>query len=61
MSNRLKPIILYIVSLEQSGFVEGRQIMDGVILVHEVIHSLKVYKETEDAFEVGYLQSLKLS
>ena len=25
----------------QAGFVEGRQMLDGVILVHEVIHSLK--------------------
>jgi hypothetical protein len=27
-------------SLEQSGYVEGRQILDSVILAHEVIHSL---------------------
>ena len=39
--NRLKPLIPNIISLEQSGFVKGRQILDEVILVHEVIHSLK--------------------
>jgi hypothetical protein len=38
---RLKPILPYIISKEQSGYVEGRHIMDSVILVHEVIHSLK--------------------
>jgi hypothetical protein len=38
---RLKPILPFIISKEQSGYVEGRQIMDSVILVHEVIHSLK--------------------
>ena len=39
--NRLKPLLPNLISPEQSGFVEGRQILDGVILVHEVIHSLK--------------------
>jgi exonuclease III len=38
---RLKPILPFIISKEQSGYVEGRQIMDSIILVHEVIHSLK--------------------
>jgi hypothetical protein len=38
---RLKPILPFIISKEQSGYVEGHQIMDSVILVHEVIHSLK--------------------
>jgi hypothetical protein len=38
---RLKPILPFIISKEQSGYIEGRQIMDNVILVHEVIHSLK--------------------
>jgi hypothetical protein len=39
---RLKPIIPFIISKEQSGYVEGRKIMDSVILVHEIIHSLKI-------------------
>jgi len=37
----LKPILLFIISEEQSGYLEGRQIMDSVTLVHEVIHSIK--------------------
>jgi hypothetical protein len=41
ISLRLKPILPFIISKEQSGYVEGRHIMDSVILVHEVIHSLK--------------------
>jgi hypothetical protein len=36
----LKPILPFIISLEQSGYVEGRQILDNAILAHEVIHSL---------------------
>jgi len=38
---RLKPILPFLISTEQSRYVEGRQIMDSVILAHEVVHSLK--------------------
>jgi hypothetical protein len=41
ISLRLKPILPFIISKEQSGYVEGRHIMDNVILVHEVVHTLK--------------------
>jgi hypothetical protein len=37
----IKPILPFIISNEKSGYVEGRKIMDSVILVHEIIHSLK--------------------
>jgi hypothetical protein len=42
--NCLKPILPFVISKEQVGYVEGRQIMDSVILAHEVIHSLKSTK-----------------
>jgi hypothetical protein len=38
---RLKPILPCIISKEQSGYVEGRHIMEILILVHRIIHSLK--------------------
>jgi hypothetical protein len=38
---RLKLVLPFIISKEQSNNVEGRKIMDSVILVHEVIQSLK--------------------
>jgi hypothetical protein len=41
IARRLKPILPGIISLEQLGYVEGRKIMDSVILAHEVIHSLQ--------------------
>jgi hypothetical protein len=34
IATRLKPILPYLISKEQSGYVEGRQIMDSVILAH---------------------------
>jgi hypothetical protein len=40
IANRLNTITNKIVSLEQGGFVEGRQILDGIIVAREKIHSL---------------------
>jgi hypothetical protein len=44
IARRLKSILPTIISPEQSGYVEGRQILDSVILAHEVIHSLQKTK-----------------
>ena len=44
MENRLKPLMSGLISLEQSSFVEGRQILDGIILTQEMIHSMKQTK-----------------
>eukprot|EP00253_Pinus_taeda_P006734 PITA_06734 len=44
-----------LISPEKSGYVEGRQIMDGIILTHEIIHSLKQSKQA------GMLLKLDLS
>ena len=41
VANQLKPILTHVISKEQAGYVEGRQIMDNVILAHEVIHVRK--------------------
>eukprot|EP00253_Pinus_taeda_P016597 PITA_16597 len=43
--NRLKPLLPLLVLPEQIGYVEGYQIMDGIILSNEVIHSLKLLKK----------------
>ncbi len=45
LANRLKPLLPLLISPEQIVYVEGRQILDGIILSHEVIHSLKVLKK----------------
>ena len=41
IANRLKMILPSLISPKQSGFVGGRQISDGIILVHEILHSIK--------------------
>jgi hypothetical protein len=41
IARHLKPILPFIISPEQSGYVEGRKILDNILLAHEVIHSLQ--------------------
>lgn len=42
---RLKLLLPLLISIEKSRYVEGRQITDGIILTHEIIHSLKQSKK----------------
>ena len=44
VTNRLKRLLPLLISPEQFGYVEGCQILDGIILSHEVVHSLKTTK-----------------
>lgn len=41
ISNRLKAVLDLVISSEQSGFAPGRSIFEGIILAHEVIHSIR--------------------
>eukprot|EP00253_Pinus_taeda_P021967 PITA_21967 len=55
IANRLKPILPGIISEEKSGYVEGRQILDNIILAQEMIHTLHSRKKA------GMLMQLDLS
>jgi hypothetical protein len=39
IANRLKGILSGLIPENQGGFVQGRKIMDNIILVQEVLHS----------------------
>jgi hypothetical protein len=52
---RLKPLLPNLIVPEQSGYVEGCQILDSILLAHEVSHSLKVSKT------IGMLIKLDMS
>lgn len=41
---RLKKVLTLLILKNQNGFVQGRQIIDSIIAVHESIHSLLVNK-----------------
>jgi len=40
VANRIRPLLPYLVSEEQAGYVEGRQILNNIIQAHEVVHTL---------------------
>eukprot|EP00253_Pinus_taeda_P031554 PITA_31554 len=44
VAKRLKPLLPSIISPEQTGFVEGRKILDGLVVAQEMIHSLNQHK-----------------
>ena len=44
IANQLKPLLPSLISEEQIGYVEGRQILSNIIQAHEVVHSLKSNK-----------------
>lgn len=43
--NRMKKVMPLLVDESQTSFVGGRHIMDNVIIVQEVIHSMKLRSE----------------
>ena len=45
IAERLKPLLSSLISPEQGDFVEGRQILDGVVIAMEAIHSMANSKE----------------
>ncbi|XP_039158851.1 uncharacterized protein LOC108959574 [Eucalyptus grandis] len=46
LANRLKPWLPNLISMEQSAFMNGRQIQDNILVVQEVIHQFKTRKRT---------------
>ena len=45
LANIIKTILPLIISEEKSGFVEGHQILDNILLANEMIHSLQSQKK----------------
>lgn len=44
LTNRLVPIAQKCIGKNQTGFVKGRNILDGVVVLHEVLHEMKKSK-----------------
>ena len=45
IANRLKPLLPALISEEKTSYVEGREILNHIIQLHEVVHSLKSNKQ----------------
>jgi hypothetical protein len=54
--NRIKPLLPHLISSKQTRYVEGRKILDGIILAHETIHSLKISKSIRHANQTRHVQ-----
>lgn len=44
LNNRFTPIAKQVIGGNQIGFIKGRNILEGVVILHEVIHELKTSK-----------------
>jgi hypothetical protein len=42
---RLTTVAKKVIGVSQTAFIPGRNILDGVVMVHEVLHQLKVKKQ----------------
>jgi hypothetical protein len=45
LTNRLAPVAKKIIDRNQSGFVKGRNILEGIVVLHEVLHELRISKQ----------------
>ena len=45
LTRRLTPVASRVISKNQTTFIPGKNILDGVVILHEVLHSLHVIKE----------------
>ncbi|KAL4573961.1 hypothetical protein LXL04_020783 [Taraxacum kok-saghyz] len=54
LTNRLTQVIDSVISVEQSGFVKGRQILDGPLMVNEIISWCKKRRKRLMMFKVDF-------
>ena len=59
LSNRLKVILLDIISLNQSAFVPGRMITDNVLLAYEMTHYMQTKRGGQESFAAVKLDMSK--
>lgn len=52
MVNRIEPLLDKMISRNQEGFVKGRNILDVVIVTHELIHSMENSKKPSMALKL---------
>ena len=54
LMNRLSKVVNPIISPIQTAFVKGRYIMEGVVILHEAINSIKMKKQNAMLFKVDF-------
>ena len=54
MANRLAQVVSSVVSIEQSAFIKGRQILDGPMMLNEIVGWSKARKRELLVFKVDF-------
>lgn len=55
LANRLKYVLPSIIGVSQSAFVKNRQILDGPLIVNEVVDRVKLRKKKNPVnFQIRY-------
>ncbi|GKV29018.1 hypothetical protein SLEP1_g37997 [Rubroshorea leprosula] len=54
LANRLKKVLVGIVGEQQMAFLSGRQLMDGVVIVNEVIDEVKKKRKEAFLFKIDF-------
>lgn len=45
LTDRLTPVAKEVIGANQTGFIQGRNILEGVVILHEVLHELSCKKK----------------
>lgn len=54
LANRIKQVLNFLISEEQTAFVKGRNINESILLVNEVIHAMKIQKSDGLIFKIDF-------
>lgn len=54
---RLKKIIGRLISKTQTTFIPGRQLLDGVVVVNEIIHFVNRFKRSYLLFKIDFTKA----
>ena len=54
LNNKLSPLAQKVIGENQTGFVKGRNILEGVLVLHEVIHELKQSKRKGSILKIDF-------
>lgn len=54
LANRLKKVVSYVVGSEQSGFIADRYILEGPLMINEILRWLKKNKSKAMFFKVDF-------
>jgi hypothetical protein len=54
LTNRLTSVAHKVIHPSQTAFLPGRNIMEGVIVLHETIHKLHRKKQSGLIFKIGF-------